>query len=121
MSPPLPAARFIRSLADLDTLEFVDGVAEVDVPVELLDALPLVGEDRPDTERLQSVIRSIRRKGYGGGPRIIVQLDDKGGWEVIDGGHRITAARQVANEFWPNLFGRRVRVLQFALHRPPQS
>lgn len=113
-----PPARLIRSLDDLKTLDFVDGVAEVDVPIELVDQLPLIGEERPDTERLRRLVEIIRRDGYGGGPRIVIQLDHAGNWSIIDGGHRVTAARQVAREFWPNLFGRKVTTLQFVLYAP---
>lgn len=106
----------LHSIDDLDQIAFVNGVAEVDVPVELLDALPLVGEDRPDSERLHRLEHSIRTNGYGGAPRIVVQIDSDGRWSIIDGGHRITAARRVAKEFWPNLLSRKVSTLHFVLH-----
>ncbi|MEM6423173.1 MAG: hypothetical protein AAF698_11310, partial [Pseudomonadota bacterium] len=38
-----------------------------------------------------------------------------------DGGHRITAARIVGEDFWANLFGRHVRSLYFLLFTTPDS
>ena len=34
----MPPSLYLRSLADLARIKFVDGVAEVDAPIELLDA-----------------------------------------------------------------------------------
>ncbi len=108
---------YLRRIEDIAKIEYVDGVAEVDVPIELVGQLPLLGADRPDSPRLQRLMRAIRSEGYRGGPRIVVQVDREGRWLVIDGGHRITAARRVAKEFWSNLFGRKVKTLHFVLHR----
>lgn len=110
-------AVYLRSIGDIADIEFSDGFAEVDVPIELIDQLPLIGADRPDSKRLERLVRSIRSEGYRGGARIVVQVDREGRWNVIDGGHRLTAARRVAKEFWSNLFGRKVRVLHFVLHQ----
>lgn len=110
-------AHYVNTIEDLDRIAFVDGIAEVDVPIRFLDVLPLVGEKRPETERLNRLMRIIRSQGYGGEPRIVVQVDAKGCWAVIDGGHRITAARRIAKEFWTNIIFPKVITLHFILHQ----
>lgn len=117
MRSSYPPVKMMHSVRDLGQIEFANGVAEVDVPIELLDQLPLVGDERPDTERLERLMRDIRKQGYGGEPRIVIQLDGAGRWIVIDGGHRITAARRIAREFWSNLFSRKVTMLHFVIHQ----
>ena len=108
---------YINTIEDLNRIAFVDGVAKVDVPVRFLDALPLIGEERPETERLYRLMRIIRNKGYGGEPRIVIQIDANGHWAVIDGGHRITAARRIAREFLTNLIAPKIINLHFILHQ----
>lgn len=54
----------LKRAEDAGTIEFVGDVANVEVPVEILDALPLKNADRSDGPRLRAVLRSIRRGGY---------------------------------------------------------
>lgn len=108
---------YLYFIEDLKYITFVNGIAEVDVPARLLGSLPLIGAERPETERLHRLMRIIRRKGYGGAPRIVVQVDAQGQWLVIDGGHRITAARRIAREFWTNLPSPKVINVHFLLHQ----
>lgn len=117
----IPAVQVVRSLADFERVVFHDDMALIDVPVEALDALPFKNDHREDDPRLKRIIQSIREDGYNPVSPIKVRLGRKGNWVVVDGGHRMTAARKVAREFWPNLFGRKVRTLSFLIYRTPLS
>jgi len=117
----LPPRQRVASAEDLAKLVFVDDVAEIDVPVEFLDSLPLKNDDREDSPRLRALKQAIRANGYSSLDPVICRLGRKGRWVVLNGGHRITAAREVSREFFTNLFGRKVRYLQFLLFRTPYS
>jgi len=116
-----PVIQHVKSPEDLDTLVFVDDVALVMVPVEMLDQLPLKGDFRSDGPRLRAVTNSIRRHGYNNFEPVIVRLGRRGRWVVVDGGHRLTAARIVSKEFFTNLFVKKVRNIYFILFRTPIS
>lgn len=117
----IPKLTRIRSPRDIDGIEFVDGVAEVEVPVELLDQIPLKNYERLDSPRLTTVLQSIRRDGYSSLEPIICRIGPLGNWVVIDGGHRITAAKRVHKELFTNLFGPKVGDLTFILFETPMS
>lgn len=112
---PIPRVQYMRTVEDLDRIEFTDGLAAVEVPFRLLDAVPFAGETREPSPRLARVIRSIRRQGYRPVDPIICRIGMKGRWVVVDGGHRITAARKVGREWWSNLCAPKVRTLYFLL------
>ncbi|MEO1207009.1 MAG: ParB N-terminal domain-containing protein [Pseudomonadota bacterium] len=116
-----PKLHRIRSIEDLSTVEFVDGLAEVEVPIELLHDLPLKHDERNDSPRLNSVMRSIRAKGYSSLDPIVCRIGARGRWVVIDGGHRLTAAQLVAKEFWTNLWGRDLGDVTFFLYETESS
>ena len=118
---PIPSVQVVRSAEDLANVSFYRDMALIEVPVEALDSLPLKNDDREDDPRLKSVIQSIRSDGYNNMSPIKVRIGRRGNWVVVDGGHRLTAARKVAREFWPNLFGRKVRSLSFLVFRTPLS
>jgi len=120
-STPAAATRRLRQVEDAASIEFVDDVANVEVPIELLDKLPLKNADRSDSPRLRSVLRSIRRNGYDNFEPIRVRIGRRGRWVVHDGGHRLTAARRVAGEVLANLFRRKVRFVHFFLFKTPLS
>lgn len=109
---PGPVRRISRP-EEADALAFRDGVAALMIPWRIAKDLPLEGASRPRTRRLDRLVRSIRAKGYRPAEPILCRVDPDGRWMVIDGGHRLTAARQVAGEFWCNLFAPRVRDLYF--------
>ncbi len=119
--PKLPPRQWVETPEDLANLTFYDDVAEIDVPVESLDILPLKNEVREDSPRLRELKRSIRAKGYSSLEPVICRLGRRGRWVVLNGGHRLTAARQVSKEFFTNLFRRKVRVVHFLLFRTPFS
>jgi hypothetical protein len=112
-----PPRQRIQNMDDLKRIEFVDDMAEVDVPIELLDQLPLKNEGRTDSGRLRQVMRAIRQDGYNSLDPVVVRIGRRGRWVVVDGGHRITAARLVAKEFFTNLMGPKVREIQFLVYR----
>ena len=57
--------------------------------------------------------RAIRSKGYNPFDPITARIGQRGKWGIVDGGHRLTAARHVMREFWSNLFAPKVRNLYF--------
>ncbi len=116
---PIPNVQWVESAADLDHIQFYEDMAEIEVPVSALGKLPFKNEDRGDSERLDAVMRSIRRDGYNNAEPIIVRLGRRGRWVVVDGGHRLTAARRVSKEFFTNLWGPKVRTVNFLLYKTP--
>ena len=111
----------IRTEEDLDRIPFQNGMAAVEVPAELLDKLDLKNDERGDSLRLRALERSIRDQGFQPVEPITARIGRKGRWVVVDGGHRLTAARHVMGEFWANLFGRRVKRFYFILFTNPDS
>ncbi|MEO1292148.1 MAG: ParB N-terminal domain-containing protein [Pseudomonadota bacterium] len=118
---PAPAVQYIHNKEEIDGIVFKEGMAAVEVPVALLDELPLKNDRREVSDRLERLERSIRDRGYVPMEPIIARIGQKGRWIVIDGGHRITAARRIRNEFWTNLFGRKIYTLYFLLFETPRS
>lgn len=116
-----PARQRVERPEDLEKIIFVDDMAEIDVPIGAVDLLPLKNAERCDSPRLRRVMRSIRHKGYSSFDPVIVRLGRRGRWVVVDGGHRLTAARHVAKEVIANLFGPKVRYIHFLLYRTPLS
>jgi hypothetical protein len=115
----IPGLQWVETATDLDHVEFYEDMAEIEVPVTALDTLPFKNEDRGDSVRLEEVMRAIRRDGYNNAEPIIVRLGRRGRWVVVDGGHRLTAARRVSREILTNLFGRKVQTIHFLLYRTP--
>lgn len=105
----------VRTVEDLDRIPFANGMAAVEVPAELLEHLELKHAERGDSERLQTLMRSIRSRGYEPIEPITARVGRRGRWIVINGGHRITAARRVMGEFWSNLFGKKINSFYFIL------
>lgn len=116
-----PRIQRVRTIDDLEHLFFSDGLAAVEVPFRLLDAVPLSNERRQPGPRLSRLKRAIRRNGYQPREPVVCRVGMKGRWVVTDGGHRITAAREVAREWWTNLFGPKVVTLYFLLFTTPGS
>ena len=100
----------IRTEADFDRIPFDNGMAAVEVPAHLLDHIDMRDFDRGDSGRLSALLRSIRSNGYNPVEPIHVRIGRRGRWVVIDGGHRLTAARRVMREWLPNLFGKKVEI-----------
>lgn len=111
----------IEKLSDVERIQFEDGMAAVTVPADLLDDLRMKNDERGDSPRLARLVNSIRDHGYDPMTPIIARIGAKGRWVVVDGGHRLTAARRVSHEFWSNLFGARVGDLYFLLFTTPRS
>ncbi len=116
---PIPSVQRVESAEDLDRIQFFEDMAEIEVPVSVLDKLPFKNEERGDSVRLGMVMRSIRRDGYNNAEPIIVRLGRRGRWVIVDGGHRLTAARRVSREFFTNLFGEKVKTVYFLLYKTP--
>ncbi len=116
---PIPGVQWVESATDLDRIQYFEDMAEIEVPVAALDKLPFKNEDRGDSYRLDAVMRSIRREGYNNAVPIIVRLGRRGRWVIVDGGHRLTAARRVSKEFFTNLLRPKVRTISFLLYKTP--
>lgn len=111
----------VRTEADLDRIPFENGMAAVEVPAHLLDKLELKHAERGDSPRLRALEKSIRDRGFQPIEPITARIGRKGRWIVINGGHRLTAARHVMKEFWANLFGQKVQTFYFILFTNPES
>ncbi len=116
-----PKWQALRSIQDIDKIEFIDGMAEVEVPIELVNKLPLKNHERVDSPRLRRLMTAIRRYGYSSMEPIVVRIGRAGRWVVVDGGHRLTAAQLVAREYWANLFSPKVGRLSFLVYKTPLS
>lgn len=119
--PKAPVTQRLTRAEDIASLSFTDGMASVMVAAPILRRIRFKNARREDSPRLRAVIRSIRREGYLPRDPIICRIGQKGRWVVVDGGHRLTAARRVMDEWWPNLFGRKVRDVYFLLFETPRS
>lgn len=111
----------LNSKDDLEKIEFYNEMALVEVPVELLDELPLKNDYRSDSDRLNSVLNAIRWNGYNNRDPIIARMGRAGRWVIEDGGHRLTAAQQVTHEFWTNLFTKKVKYITFLIYETEHS
>ena len=121
MKAKLPNVQRVKSAEDLEKIQFVEDMAEIEVPIEFIDELPFKNEDRGDSKRLRAVAHEIRTYGYNNLDPVIVRLGRRGRWVIVDGGHRVTAARQVSKEFLANLFRKKVHSIHFLLYRTPLS
>jgi len=115
MAHPAPGVQYIDRAEKIDEIVFVDDLAAVEVPVALLDALPLRNDRRSMGPRLRALMRSIRREGYRPTEPIICRVGMKGRWVVVDGGHRLTAVRLLRDSWWSWLFPVRIDTLYFLL------
>jgi len=113
--------QYVDSAQAVKSITFDDDMAAIEVPIEALDLLPLKNDARCDDPRYRAVLSRIRWQGYNNADPVIVRLGRRGRWVVVDGGHRLTAARQVDGEFFTNLYGRKVRSIYFLLYRTPLS
>lgn len=111
----------VRTEADLDRIPFENGMAAVEIPADLIEKLELKHAERGDSPRLKTLMKSIRDRGFQPVEPITVRIGRKGRWIVINGGHRLTAARRVMREFWANLFGPKVQTFYFILFTNPES
>lgn len=119
--PKIPDVFRLTSIEDLDHIPFVNEMALVEVPVELLQDLPLKNDERSESSRLSNVLNAIRWYGYNNRDPIIARIGRAGRWVIEDGGHRLTAARAVSHEFWTNLFGKKVKYITFLLYETEHS
>ncbi|MCR9089424.1 MAG: ParB/RepB/Spo0J family partition protein [Rhodobacteraceae bacterium] len=111
----------IETEEDLERIPFENGMAAVEVPADLLEKLELKHADRGDSLRLRALEKSIRASGFRPVEPITARIGRKGRWIVVNGGHRLTAARHVMQEFWANLFGKKVNSFYFILFTNPDS
>lgn len=119
--PPIPGVQYIASLDDIPDIAFLDGMAAVEVPIEIVRRIPFKNDHRERSPRLIRIEKSIRNRGYDNTLPIIARIGQKGRWVIVDGGHRLTAAKTVAGEFWSNLLSKKVRTLYFLLFTTPRS
>lgn len=116
-----PSTFQILSEEDLHRIPFRDGVAAVELPARLLSSIDLKNDHRGDSPRLRALEKSIRSNGFQPLEPITARIGRKGRWVIVNGGHRLTAARKVMREFWPNLFGPKVEGFYFVLFLNPDS
>ncbi len=110
----------IRRKRDLKTIRFLDGVAALEIHFSVVKRLKIKGDMRPRSHHVEQLVHSMREKGYVPFDPIVCRITRKGKLHVIDGGHRLTAARIVDREFWPNLFSRKIRTVYFLVFQSPE-
>lgn len=118
---PAPKLFRVKTAEDLDRIPFENGMAAIEVPAHLLDNLELKHAERGESLRLEAIEKSIRSKGFQPIEPITARVGRKGRWIVINGGHRITAARRIRGEFWTNLFKPKIETLYFILFTNAES
>ena len=111
----VPQVQYLTDASRRDQLQFTDGMAAVEAPIWVVRQIPFRNDERERSRRLRRVERSIRVHGYNNAKPIICRVGAKGRWVVIDGGHRLNAARTVSAEWWSNLWTLKVRTLYFIL------
>jgi plastocyanin len=117
-----PRTQRITRPEDLSTIVFSEeGMAAVMAPAELLDRIAFKNDQREESPRLAAVRRSIETHGYDPTQPIIVRVGQKGKWVVVDGGHRLTAVRQICGSWWKRTFCKRIGDLYFLLFLTPRS
>ncbi|MEO1264385.1 MAG: ParB N-terminal domain-containing protein [Pseudomonadota bacterium] len=116
-----PGVQRVETEDDLRNVVFVDDMAEIEIPIAAFDTLPLTNAERIDSDRLRRVEASIRAHGYDNFDRIVARMGRRGRLSIVNGGHRLTAARNVARQFWPNLFGEKVRTIHMFVFRTANS
>lgn len=116
-----PDVQIVRTREDFDRIVFTDGVAAVEAPAELLRHIRFKNESRGEGPRLDAVIRSIRDRGYVPTEPIIARIGQKGKWVVVDGGHRLTALKRLAESLWTRLFHRKLGNVYFLLFETERS
>lgn len=121
MSGAPPTQRITRR-EDLATIAFTEeGMAAVMAPAELLGEIAFKNDSREESPRLAAVRGSIELNGYDPTQPIIVRVGQKGKWVVVDGGHRLTAVRQICGSWWKRIFSKRIGDLYFLLFLTPRS
>ncbi len=113
--PAAPRVQRLETLSDLGRITFTDGLAAVMVPIGLIERIPFRNDGRARSPRMLKLERSIRAHGYDNAHPIVARIGRKGRWVIMDGGHRLTAARRIAREWLTNLAGPKVRSLYFLL------
>ena len=97
-------------------MNYSDGQAEIYVSGHALDDMPF---DAPDVARATEFwqqINDVRRNGFCSAQPIVLWPKDDGRWIVDrDDTLRFMVAKQVANEFLPNLLHAKVRGVRFIL------
>lgn len=116
-----PGVQWVASEDDLRKIVFVDDMAEIEIPVEALDDIPFTNMERVESDRLRVVERSIRDRGYDNFDRVVARLGRRGRLSIVNGGHRLTAARNVSKEFWTNLLRPKVKTIQMIVFRTANS
>lgn len=106
----------IRRAEDLDKIIFEDGVAALEVPIALLPRIRFKNHVRQPSARLDAVKRSIRNRGWSPLEPIVARRTRKGKWLILDGGHRVTALRDLLQSLACRWFGLRRRPVSGALY-----
>lgn len=120
--PTAPHGVFrVRNNNDLAHIPFQDGAALVELPSSLLSKVRFKNDQRCDDDRLHALERSMRGKGYIPFDSVVTRIGQKGNRVIVDGGHRLTAARHIMREFCSSLFGPKVRNLYFLLSETKRS
>ncbi|MGF1659543.1 MAG: ParB N-terminal domain-containing protein [Rubrimonas sp.] len=95
----LPLQR-IATPHDLDNIAFDHGLATVEVDADLVPRIAFKNARRSDAARVAAMADRIAESGYRPLTPVICRIGRKGKWVVVDGGHRLSALRQLYSENW---------------------
>lgn len=90
-----------------------NGLAEVELTLDQIEKLHLVNAGRatdPENERYWRLVRAMRREGYASAEPLRIFFTGER-FVLVDGGHRLNAARRVAREWLVNLFAEKVTTI----------
>lgn len=116
-----PPIQYVSRREQLSQIQFQDGLAAVELSAELLDDVPMRNDLREPSPRLTRLEQAIRDHGFRPTEPIVARIGRLGRWVILDGGHRITAAKKISKETMTNLFGPKIRTLYFLLFQGPNS
>ena len=115
------AVQRIETAGDLECVSYIRGQAVLEIDGRVLRLCPFRDHLRGSSRRLAALERRIRRSGYRPLEPVLARVDEDGAWQVINGGHRLTAAMRVATDPWANLTGRKVRWVYVVVLVDPMS
>lgn len=111
---------FVETVDDpamLKHLDYQDGSAEVEVPGYALVRMPFTSHVATGEAGIDQEKQAIRAYGYVDKPPIEVWPGPDGSWLIDDkDAARWTAAKAIAQEFFTNLLGNKVRSVRLLLH-----
>ena len=106
----------IESPELLHYLDYDDDCAYVEVPGHRISAMPFEASVNMNSNSYLQAVERVRNTGHDNSSPIVLYPRSDGKWEVQDAdAERFIAAKEVAGEFFSNLFEPKVRKVIFSL------